>query len=461
MAIININTRFAIAGCFLASTALTASAAQVFTQDVIVQGSECIGIDCASSESFGSDTLRMKENNLRIHFDDTSASASFPGNDWRISINSQDSGGASYFSVDDATAGTTPFKIDAGAGNNALMVTSSGGNVGMGTASPVVELHVVDGDSPALRLEQNGASGWTPQTWDLASNETNFFIRDVTNGSKLPFKIKPGAPDNALFIAADGDIGLGTAAPAEKLDVKGTIKSTLGLIENTGAKATRDLLELKNSGNPQLLFNNTNPANPNEWRLSAGKNFLIKNGTNETVMQVAPEGMVSVDATDASSGARDALLLTNNGNPQIALANTNNGNTWRISAGNRFVLKNNAGTTVSQLDASGNLLINGQITTVGGSCGGGCDMTFVEPEKRVKSIEEHAKLMWENSHLPAVGPTVENQPINLSEKTGGMLHELEVAHIYIEQLHKRLSEKESVLTEVMQRLEALEDSSDD
>jgi hypothetical protein len=143
------------------------------------------------------------------------------------------------------------------------------------------------------------------------------------------------------------------------------------------------------------------------------------------------------------------------------LANTNNGNTWRISAGNRFVLKNNAGTTVSQLDASGNLLINGQITTVGGSCGGGCDMTFVEPEKRVKSIEEHAKLMWENSHLPAVGPTVENQPINLSEKTGGMLHELEVAHIYIEQLHKRLSEKESVLTEVMQRLEALEDSSDD
>lgn len=444
-----------IGSCLLLSFVNSAYAAQVFAQDVIVQGSECIGIDCATTESFGFDTLRIKENNLRIHFDDTSSSASFPGNDWRISINGSNNGDASYFAVEDATANSTPFKINAGAGNNALMVSASGGNVGMGTAAPVVELHITDGDSPTLRLEQNGASGWTPQTWDLASNETNFFIRDVTNGSKLPFKIRPGAPDNALYIAADGNIGFGSTNPAEKIHVVGS-----ALIHNTGSKTARDILELKNSGNPQLLFNNTNPANPNAWRLGAGTNFLVKNGANETVMEVAPEGLVTIDATDASSGPRDALLLTNNGNPQIALANNNNGNTWRISAGNRFVLKNNAGTTVSQLDANGNLVINGQITTVGGSCGGGCDMTFVEADERVKSIEEHAQLMWQNSHLPAVGPTVENQPINLSEKTGGMLHELEVAHIYIEQLHKRLSEKESVLEELMKRLEALESNSD-
>jgi hypothetical protein len=61
--------------------------AQVFATDVIVQGSMCVGIDCATSESFGFDTQRFKENNLRIHFNDTSASASFPSNDWRITIN--------------------------------------------------------------------------------------------------------------------------------------------------------------------------------------------------------------------------------------------------------------------------------------------------------------------------------------------------------------------------------------
>ena len=194
---------------------------QVFTDDVIINGgSLCVGFDCVNGESFGSDTQRLKENNLRIHFDDTSNSASFPNNDWRLTANDQTNGGANYFAIQDATAGTTPFRIEAGAGNNALHVDASGGNVGMGTSTPVVELHVTDGDSPTLRLEQNGSNGWTPQTWDVAGNETNFFVRDVTNGSKLPFKIKPGAPDNSIFIKGDGSIGLGTATPEEALHLK-------------------------------------------------------------------------------------------------------------------------------------------------------------------------------------------------------------------------------------------------
>ncbi len=193
---------------------------QVFIDDVIVDGSICVGQDCVNGENFGFDTQRIKENNLRIHFDDTSASASFPSNDWRITINDSSNGGSNYFAIEDATAGNIPFRVEAGAGANALHVSSSGGNVGFGTATPVVEAHVADGDSPTLRLEQNGASGWTPQTWDIAGNETNFFVRDVTNGSKLPFKIKPGAPDNSLFLAASGDIGLGTQNPSEALQVE-------------------------------------------------------------------------------------------------------------------------------------------------------------------------------------------------------------------------------------------------
>jgi hypothetical protein len=143
-----------------------AQATQVIPMDLIVQGSECVGFDCTSTESFGFDTLRIKENNLRVHFQDTSSTASFPGNDWRIVINDSSNGGANYFAVEDSDAVTVPFRVLAGAGNNALYVNASG-NVGMGTAAPVVELHVADGDSPTLRLEQDGSSGFTPQTWDL------------------------------------------------------------------------------------------------------------------------------------------------------------------------------------------------------------------------------------------------------------------------------------------------------
>lgn len=188
---------------------------QVISDDLIVQGSMCIGVDCVNGEGFGFDTQRFKENNLRIHFDDTSNSASFPKNDWRISINDSSNGGASYFAIDDATAGTRPMTIRDGAGNNALYISNRGGNVGLGTATPVVELQVTDGDTPTMRLEQNGTFGWAPQTWDMGANESNFFIRDVTNGSSLSFRIRPRAPQNSIYVDAEGDIGLGTDDPGD------------------------------------------------------------------------------------------------------------------------------------------------------------------------------------------------------------------------------------------------------
>jgi hypothetical protein len=193
--------------------------AQVFVQDVIIQGSSCVGFDCVNGESFGFDTQRYKENNLRIHFNDTSNSGSFPSADWRISINDSTNGGANYFSIDDATSGRSPFRIEASAPSNSLYV-DNGGDVGFGTSTPVVEMHSKDGDTPTLRLEQDGSSGWTPQTWDVAGNETNFFIRDVTGGSNLPFKIRPGADDNSLVINNNNNIGIGTLNPTSKLQVE-------------------------------------------------------------------------------------------------------------------------------------------------------------------------------------------------------------------------------------------------
>ncbi|MCA9438343.1 MAG: tail fiber domain-containing protein, partial [Candidatus Omnitrophica bacterium] len=99
----------------------------------------------------------------------------------------------------------------------------------------IVELHLADGDTPTIRLEQDGSSGWTAQTWDVAGNETNFFIRDVNNGSKLPFRIRPGAPDNSLYIDTDGDVGIGTNAPSAKLDVRGSAMINGDLFAKDGA----------------------------------------------------------------------------------------------------------------------------------------------------------------------------------------------------------------------------------
>jgi len=201
---------------------VAAPADQVIADDQIVQGSICAGFDCVNNENFGADTLRLKENNLRIHFDDTSNSGSFPNNDWRLVANDQANGGANQFSLEDATNGRVPFLVEANSPTNSLYVDSTG-RIGFRTSTPALDLHTNTNNTPALRLEQNNSGGFTAQTWDVAGNESVFFIRDATNGSQLPFKIQPGAVSNTLAITSNSRVGIGTLSPEQKLHVAGNV----------------------------------------------------------------------------------------------------------------------------------------------------------------------------------------------------------------------------------------------
>ncbi len=250
---------------------------QVILDDLIVDGSICVGMDCVNGESFGFDTLRLKENNLRIKFQDTSNSASFPSNDWQLTANDSSNGGANKFSIDDIDGGRTPFTIEASAPSHSLYV-DDGGRIGLGTATPVVELHVVDGDSPTLRLQQDGSSGFTQQTWDVAGNETNFFVRDATNGSKLPFKIRPGAPDNSLYVNTNGNIGLNTTSPSSSLHIKETDATALLTIEDTGNGVQTMIRMMKATGTtgfPKLEYVST----PATWTVSGGITYNVALGS--------------------------------------------------------------------------------------------------------------------------------------------------------------------------------------
>lgn len=255
---------------------------QVIPDDLIVQGSACVGLDCVNNENFGFDTIRLKENNLRIHFDDTSATAGFPANDWRLIANDSASGGSSKFSIEDSTGTKTPFTITAGAATNSIFVDSTG-RLGLRTSTPVLDLHINTSNTPSIRLEQNNSGGFTAQTWDIAGNEANFFVRDVTGGSRLPFRIRPGAPTSSVDISADGDVGIGTASPSNKLHVTSSASgSTDGkvLISNTsGTAAGRELLELNNNGGAILILKDTSQTP--RWSFgTAGTNFVIDNQAN-------------------------------------------------------------------------------------------------------------------------------------------------------------------------------------
>jgi hypothetical protein len=266
--------------------------------DVIITGSLCVGFDCADGESFGFDTIILKEHNLRIYFNDTSYTASYPTNNWRITINDSTNGGASYFSIDDVDDGTSIFKIEAGAPSNSLYVEDYG-RVGLGTSTPVVELHIKDSDTPTLRLEQDSSGGWTAQTFDVAGNESNFFIRDATNGSKLPFRIQPSTPSSTLCLKSDGFVGIGTWSPAYKVEIETTN-------ENAG-------LYLDRTDGETFKLNVTDTLAQIGTVTDGKVNFVVGNSAKMTLLS---SGYLGIGDTTPSypievATANGARLLTN------------------------------------------------------------------------------------------------------------------------------------------------------
>lgn len=147
----------------------SADADQVFLDDVIVDGSLCVGLDCINNEVFGFDTIILKENNLRIFFNDTSTSASFPTNDWGIQANDSSDGGENYFAIIDRgpTDNLNNFvlKINAGPqGGVALGSNASAGTnaVALGSDSVAADNTVSVGSAGNERRITNVATGVSP-----------------------------------------------------------------------------------------------------------------------------------------------------------------------------------------------------------------------------------------------------------------------------------------------------------
>ena len=367
----------------------------VTPDDIIVQGSACIGLDCVNNESFGFDTIRLKENNTRIKFEDTSV-GSFPSTDWQLTANDSASGGANKFSIEDITGARVPFTITAGAANNSLFVDSTG-RVGLRTSTPVLDLHINTSNTPAHRLEQNSSGGFTAQTWDIAGNESNFFVRDVTGGSRLPFRIRPGAPTSSIDISSSGSVGIGTASPADVLHVRG------GNVQGIRIETTSNAADVD-------FFNQGGNASQRNYRLSSG---FTGAGTFEILSSAAAGG--------APTNSR--LLMNTAGDVGI-------------------------GTTAP----AGKLDVNGSIFQRGGVLF--ADYVF-EPAYTVESIEDHAEFMWNNKHLPAVGARkVDEQGreiVEIGARMRGLLEELEKAHIYISTLNDKIGERDVQLAKLEQR----------
>lgn len=73
---------------------------QVYQDDLVVVGSIGVGFDATDGMEFGFETLILKENNVRIKFEDTSSSSQYPGMSWGLRANEVSNGGANQFAID-------------------------------------------------------------------------------------------------------------------------------------------------------------------------------------------------------------------------------------------------------------------------------------------------------------------------------------------------------------------------
>jgi hypothetical protein len=164
----------------------------------------------------------------------------------------------------------------------------------------VVELHIKDSDTPTVRLEQDSSGGWTAQTWDVAGNESNFFVRDATNGSKLPFRIQPGTPSSTLSLKSDGSVGIGTWSPAYPMELETTGENaTFALDRTDGATGKFAVAAIKTSFGSvtnhkvEILVNNSAVA-----EFETDGDLSIDGYLHEGSDVNAKEGFVAVDGGD-------------------------------------------------------------------------------------------------------------------------------------------------------------------
>lgn len=234
----------------------------VQNDDLIITGNTCVGSGCATdgSESFGFDSIKIKNANPRIFFDDISSSP-YPFNDWRLVINDTSSSGVSHFSIEDTTAGRRPFTIRAGTRSNAFYIDSAG-YVGLGTSVPGESLHITNCDTPAIRLEQTTCFGYEAQKWDMVGNEIAFSIRDYTDpaNTTLPFMIEPRAPWYTLYLNSDGKVGINVQNPTHLIQLSGGAYSDGGTWVNSSSRDLKENIESLGTDEALDALKNLNPV---------------------------------------------------------------------------------------------------------------------------------------------------------------------------------------------------------
>ena len=197
---------------------------QVISDDLVVTGKGCFGAGCVNGEPFENEQLRLRRvDTPRLRLMQTGNQFGVPVQSWDIAGNS------SFFYVYDATASRFPFYIAHNAPSQSIMIAADG-NIGLGTFFPAGKLHAM---SAGNQLSIFQSSDNQAVQFRLQTNSTNrrFVALNAagTQQSQLVFGdngafdfLGATVSDVRMSLLANGNVGIGTNTPNQKLSVNGT-----------------------------------------------------------------------------------------------------------------------------------------------------------------------------------------------------------------------------------------------